>query len=67
MGQIMPKKYCISGQPPGESPDPCTPAGVTTDLKASPVFIVSLNGDTWLEDDSPDDAADPLGTSPNPA
>lgn len=60
MGQIVPKKYCIPRQNPEESPEPCGAAGVTVDLKASPVFIVSLNGDTWLEGDSPDDAADPL-------
>ena len=66
MGQIIPKKYCTSGHIQGESPEPCAPDGVTIDLKASPVFIVSLNGDTWLEGGSPDDA-DPLETSPNPA
>ena len=50
MGQLIPRKYCKPGAKPDASPEPCVPVDVTVDLRASSVFIVSMQGEAWLEE-----------------
>ncbi len=45
----LPRKYCKPGEHPGQSPEPCVPVDAAVELRPVSVYIVSLEGEIWLQ------------------